>query len=588
MKILSLERNLSKKEKKVKKVVYEMKLKGKLISTYLIVTAFIFVVAGVSLLALGTVNQNSKEMYHNRVIPLTVVIELESLTENTRGQILSAVLIENPEKTQTVKSNMEKVTVLIQKYRELVLDENEGKAITKFEADWNAFKSTNQSIIDLINVGDYTGALAGIRASDEVFADSQESLLVLKDGNISRAEELNNSNKLAFETNRIIVFFIALFALVVAVVIGIIMGNSIGNPTRNVSERLVVIASGDLTKSPLITKRKDEIGVLVHATNEMQRDLQNVISEIHLASDALSSQSEELSQSAEQVKVGSEQIAITMQELANGAETQATSATDISEMMGVFAQAIQDSDESSRGIVDDSHQVTLGAEEGQQLMERSVNKMKDIDGIVKDSVEKVKGLDNKTNEISTLVEVIQSIANQTNLLALNAAIEAARAGEQGKGFAVVADEVRKLAEQVSHSVGEITDIVVSIQAESQSVVTILENGYKEVTEGTGQIQRTGEKFQEITNGIHAMTEKVEQISQNLVKVSLNSQKINASVQEIASVSEESAAGVEETAASAEESVGSMEEVVASSQYLATIATQLAETVAKFKTTGSHE
>ncbi|WP_277586299.1 methyl-accepting chemotaxis protein [Psychrobacillus antarcticus] len=565
-----------------------MKLKGKLISTYLIVTAFIFVVAGVSLLALGTVNQNSKEMYHNRVIPLTVVIELESLTENTRGQILSAVLIENPEKTQTVKSNMEKVTVLIQKYRELVLDENEGKAITKFEADWNAFKSTNQSIIDLINVGDYTGALAGIRASDEVFADSQESLLVLKDGNISRAEELNNSNKLAFETNRIIVFFIALFALVVAVVIGIIMGNSIGNPTRNVSERLVVIASGDLTKSPLITKRKDEIGVLVHATNEMQRDLQNVISEIHLASDALSSQSEELSQSAEQVKVGSEQIAITMQELANGAETQATSATDISEMMGVFAQAIQDSDESSRGIVDDSHQVTLGAEEGQQLMERSVNKMKDIDGIVKDSVEKVKGLDNKTNEISTLVEVIQSIANQTNLLALNAAIEAARAGEQGKGFAVVADEVRKLAEQVSHSVGEITDIVVSIQAESQSVVTILENGYKEVTEGTGQIQRTGEKFQEITNGIHAMTEKVEQISQNLVKVSLNSQKINASVQEIASVSEESAAGVEETAASAEESVGSMEEVVASSQYLATIATQLAETVAKFKTTGSHE
>lgn len=588
MKILSLERNLSKKEKKVKKEVYEMKLKGKLISTYLIVTAFIFVVAGVSLLALGTVNQNSKEMYHNRVIPLTVVIELESLTENTRGQILSAVLIENPEKTQTAKSNMEKVTVLIQKYRELVLDENEGKAITKFETDWNAFKSTNQSIIDLINVGDYTGALAGIRASDEVFADSQESLLVLKDGNISRAEELNNSNKLAFETNRIIVFFIALVALVVAVVIGIIMGNSIGNPTRNVSERLVVIASGDLTKSPLITKRKDEIGVLVHATNEMQRDLQNVISEIHLASDALSSQSEELSQSAEQVKVGSEQIAITMQELANGAETQATSATDISEMMGVFAQAIQDSDESSRGIVDDSHQVTLGAEEGQQLMERSVNKMKDIDGIVKDSVEKVKGLDNKTNEISTLVEVIQSIANQTNLLALNAAIEAARAGEQGKGFAVVADEVRKLAEQVSHSVGEITDIVVSIQAESQSVVTILENGYKEVTEGTGQIQRTGEKFQEITNGIHAMTEKVEQISQNLVKVSLNSQKINASVQEIASVSEESAAGVEETAASAEESVGSMEEVVASSQYLATIATQLADTVAKFKTTGSHE
>ena len=566
----------------------KLKLKGKLISTYLIITVFIFVVAGVSLLALGATNQHSKEMYHNRVIPLTVVVEMASLTENTRVQMLSAVLNESPEKTQTAKSNMEEVSLLIEQYRGLVLDENGAKAITKFETDWNAFTTIVQSNIGLVNAGNYNDALVGLRAGEEAFAVSRDSLLVLKDRNISLAEELNNINKSAFETNRFIVFVITFVALIVAIVIGVVMGNKIGNPTRKVAERLVEIASGDLTKSPLITKRKDEIGILVNATNEMQQDLQNVISEIHLASNTLSSQSEQLSQSAEQVKVGSEQIATTMHELANGAETQASSASDISEMMDGFAQAIQSSDESSRGIVEDSHLVTLGAEDGQKLMELSVNKMKDIDGIVKGSVDRVKGLDDKTNEISTLVEVIQSIADQTNLLALNAAIEAARAGEHGKGFAVVADEVRKLAEQVSHSVGEITDIVATIQNESQSVVTTLENGYKEVTDGTEQIQRTGEKFKEITSGIHAMTEKVEQISKNLAQVSANSQQINASVQEIASVSEESAAGVEETAASAEESVGSMEEVVASSQHLATIAMNLADAVSKFKTTKTAE
>jgi len=567
---------------------FKLKIKGKLISTYLIITTFIFILAGVSLVALGSVNNNSKEMYHNRVVPLTVVVELANLTENTRVQMMSAVLNEDPTMTQTAKSNIEAVTEHIKKYRELVIDENGEKAIAQFETDWNAFTTIVQSNINMIDKGDYTGAQAGLKTGGEVFKGSHDSLLVLKERNISLAEELNNSNITSFKTNKIIVFGIALVALILAIIIGVMMGNRIGNPIRKVAERLVEIAAGDLTKTPLTNKRKDEIGVLVNATNEMQRDLQDVINEIHLASDTLSSHSEELSQSAEQVKVGSKQIATTMQELAHGAETQATSASDISEMMDIFAQTIQDSDESSRGIVNDSQQVTLGAEDGQRLMEKSVNKMKDIDGIVKDSVEKVKGLDNKTNEISTLVEVIQTIANQTNLLALNAAIEAARAGEQGKGFAVVADEVRKLAEQVSHSVGEITDIVASIQAESQSVVTILENGYKEVTEGTGQIQRTGEKFKEITDGIHTMTGKVEKISKNLAKVSLNSQQINASVQEIASVSEESAAGVEETAASAEESVGSMEEVVASSQNLATIATNLADVVSKFKTISSDQ
>src|SRR5699024_11491137 len=113
------------------------------------------------------------------------------------------------------------------------------------------------------------------------------------------------------------------------------------------------------------------------------------------------------------------------------------------------------------------------------------------DQIVHEAVDKVEGLDHDTQEISQLVSVIQNVAEQTNLLALNAAIEAARAGEHGKGFAVVADEVRKLAEQSSNSVKNITDIVETIQNESFNVMDSLSNGYREVTEGTAQIQQTG-------------------------------------------------------------------------------------------------
>jgi len=110
-------------------------------------------------------------------------------------------------------------------------------------------------------------------------------------------------------------------------------------------------------------------------------------------------------------------------------------------------------------------------------METSVKQMKQIDSIIADAVQKVQNLEENSNEISNLTLVIKDIADQTNLLSLNAAIEAARAEEHGKGFAVVADEVKKLSEQVSSSVGEITTIVSTIQSETKTVVTTLNSGY---------------------------------------------------------------------------------------------------------------
>ena len=220
--------------------------------------------------------------------------------------------------------------------------------------------------------------------------------------------------------------------------------------------------------------------------------------------------------------------------------------------------------------------------EGRELMDNSVHQMEKIDAIVKNAAVKVEGLDKQSQEISKLVSVINDIANQTNLLALNAAIEAARAGEQGRGFAVVADEVRKLAEQVSASITDITSIVEGIQNESSSVTASLQAGYKEVETGTTQIQTTGETFNTINTAIQEMAGNLQAVTQNLAAISSSSQEINASIEEIASVSEESAAGVEQTAASVQQTSSSMEEVSANSENLNDLARQLNAEVAKFK------
>ena len=162
-----------------------------------------------------------------------------------------------------------------------------------------------------------------------------------------------------------------------------------------------------------------------------------------------------------------------MQELASGTEVQANNTNELSSIMGSFTLKVEEANEKGKHIQQSSNQVLSMASEGKKLMESSNDQMAKIDQIVQGAVQKVQSLDSQSREISTLVSVINDIAEQTNLLALNAAIEAARAGEHGKGFAVVADEVRKLAEQVSHSVTDITSIVINIQKESGMVAESL-------------------------------------------------------------------------------------------------------------------
>ncbi|TFD95806.1 methyl-accepting chemotaxis protein [Jeotgalibacillus sp. R-1-5s-1] len=559
-----------------------MNIRTRLVAAFSVMALIMLMLGAVSIYALQLVNQNGNEMYEQRVLPNAILMDITRLAENTRVQMVSAALYENPELTQSAENNMGRIDELIASYKEAGVHGSEVDMVANFEASWTKFTDAVKTDIALIEERQFEEAEKGLQSSGTLFAVAQGNLLQLKIRNEEKAAELDETNGKIYEANRNLVIGIGIAALILAIGLGAFMGQRIGRAVKMASSRMEQITEGDLTGEPLVSKRRDEIGNLIRAENKMQEQLAEVIRKINEATAHVTAQSEELTQSSNEVREGSEQIAVTMQELASGSEAQANHSADLSEKMDGFAAKVHEMNQQNREITERSESVIKNAEEGSEMMEASVHQMMVIDQVMALSVEKVKGLDQQTNEISKLVNVIRDVAEQTNLLALNAAIEAARAGENGKGFAVVADEVRKLAEQVSKSVSEITGFVGGIQRESREVVESLEKGYQEVNDGTQKIAGTGEKFSEIHRSIESMIGKIADVSVSLASINEDSQVMNASIQEIASVSEEAAAGIEETAASSQQSLSTMETISASADELAKLAEDLSEEVKRFK------
>lgn len=559
-----------------------MKITTKLLGSYIILAIIVLLLGLVSFLGLRRVNSNSEELYTDRFRPAMVLAEVAQLMENSRVHMLTGVINSDASRGEPALENVERIDELLLFYSERPLTEEEAPLVEELNRSWDNYSDFIRETSNALVEEEYTEALNGIRQGGVWYGAANMYLNDLLSLTDTLSSEANAENRAVYTSMWTIILMASLGATAFALTVGLMMGKVIGKPLTLISRKLNDVAEGNLTGEALITKRRDEIGILEQATNKMQYELRHIIESVSLASQRVLSASEELTQSTQEVVMGADQIALTMQELASGSESQAHYTSDLSENMSYFSSTIETSVAKSESVKDHSTQVKGLTSDGSTLMQDSVAQMVTIDQIVQRSVVGMKNLDSKSGEVSKLITVIEEIAEQTNLLALNAAIEAARAGEQGKGFAVVADEVRKLSEQVSHSVEEITTIVESMQKESTEAVISLESGYAEVSKGTAQIQKTGETFNHIAASVEQMEETIKDIVEKLAINREQTIKMQTSVEEIASVSEESAAGIEQTSASAQQSNSTMQEVSASSQELKGLAEKLNGMVERFE------
>nr|WP_314388471.1 methyl-accepting chemotaxis protein [Pseudomonas brenneri] len=304
--------------------------------------------------------------------------------------------------------------------------------------------------------------------------------------------------------------------------------------TLKVAER---VAAGDLTHD-LVSQRQDELGQLQRAMQSMTMGLRDLIGGISDGVTQIASAAEELSAVTEQTSAGVNSQKVETDQVA----------TAMNEMAATVQEVARNAEEASEAAVAADQQ----AREGDRVVGEAIAQIERLAGEVGNSTEAMGHLKRESDKIGSVLDVIKSVAQQTNLLALNAAIEAARAGEAGRGFAVVADEVRSLAQRTQKSTEEIEELIVGLQSGTQQVATIMDNSRGLTDSSVELTRRAGHALENITRTVSAIQAMNQQIATAAEQQSAVAEEINRSVLNVRDVSEQTAAASEETAASSTE------------------------------------
>ncbi|TGE39386.1 methyl-accepting chemotaxis protein [Desulfosporosinus fructosivorans] len=556
-----------------------------------LVLVMVVFMLGLSLMGYFIYNRSKVTMndtYSNALISVKLINEANANMRMIRSINVELILASlDPSKKQNL---LIQTTVLkgltnesLDSYTPLAKDPFETSKLANVRDALVEYSNEWQKVVSLMDSGDKEGAYIYFSSNATKHLDTIQIILAeLVDFNTQKAKStIMRENLNSAQTMKILLGF-PLAVAVLAFIIGALVARAIAKPLQIMLTNVQELASGNLGVNKLKTTSKDEVGQLAQAFNLMTDSLAGLVRQVSESSTDVATSAYQLLNITEQSSNASGQIALSISEVAGGTEKQAGAVNETVSAMEQMNVNIQRVAEAGQSVTTLTSKTTTTTENGQRALTQAIAHMGNISRDTQVVKETITLLAEGSEEIADIASIIAGITDQTNLLALNAAIESARAGEHGRGFSVVAEEVRKLAEKAKVATGQITALVVLNQDNISRVISAMDLEEVHVNDGIKVLNTAGLGLSDILHMVIEVSVQVGGITSSIQQMASGSQQIVSGIQHIGAVSQVTADQATTVSAAIEEFTSSIDQINLSCQSLSDLAQDLQIGVSTFR------
>ncbi|MEO6696737.1 MAG: methyl-accepting chemotaxis protein, partial [Gammaproteobacteria bacterium] len=445
---------------------YNLRMAKKLLISFGLVCAIVIGMGIFSESKLEKINGVSTEMELNWLPSVRLTSDMNTNTSDLRIAELQHLLSLTPAEMAHWEKNMSEVLVTLAKnqaqYEPLISSDEQRRLYETFKQVWTAYMAEHEKILALSKQSKTDEAKTILRGdSQKKFDEASARLIELAALNVRGAQDASRQGDELYASSRIFIWVMVAVAVVLVVFLAAFLARLIGSQLKVLISKVETVAAGNLTVE-IQQRTQDEIGELFGSFGKMVSSLRTIIGEVTGSTAQLASAAEEMSAVTEQTSQGVKQ--------------QQSETDQIATAMNEMSATVQDVARNAAAAAQAAHQADEQASNGKQVVTQTIEAIDALAGEVEKAAQVIQKLEGDSISIGAVLDVIKGIAEQTNLLALNAAIEAARAGEQGRGFAVVADEVRTLAQRTQQSTQEIRKMIESLQTGAKNAVQVMQGG----------------------------------------------------------------------------------------------------------------